>query len=365
MAFPGEHTENTEAPLVTTGARWNSLRKVYAGTNGAVAELVISTEYSGDLVEMAVHPALLDIGTGLVQYLGRKGNYLPLAYERITVIKPMTVRMYIHMEINRTGLTDGDMISCNVHVMDEKGSALIEVDGFTMRKLSGEALAGLKNASAATLHNLAGSPEDIRTNALAAAVSEEAGSAWKAPDVASAPGIAVKEGQEAFGRILSGFTLPQVIVSSRDINTVIREADTSDEEEIVEKFAYPGLQRPVHARPELGSSYVAPGNELEQKVAQIWQKVLGIDRVGLDDNFFELGGSSLSGIQVVSEIKKAFGADISTVSIFEAPTVSLFTGLLVPGGGKQMFDKARDRAEKKKEALSRRTVNMRRGKKQL
>jgi len=40
-------------------------------------------------------------------------------------------------------------------------------------------------------------------------------------------------------------------------------------------------------------NYVAPRNELEEKIASIWKETLEISRVGIDDNFFDLGGESL------------------------------------------------------------------------
>src|SRR5262249_42759703 len=38
--------------------------------------------------------------------------------------------------------------------------------------------------------------------------------------------------------------------------------------------------------------YVAPRNEIEQLLANIWQEVLGIEQVGINDSFFNLGGHS-------------------------------------------------------------------------
>ena len=50
--------------------------------------------------------------------------------------------------------------------------------------------------------------------------------------------------------------------------------------------------------------YVAPRNEVEEKLAGIWQELLGIERVGIHDNFFELGGHSLLAMRVISAIRK-------------------------------------------------------------
>jgi phthiocerol/phenolphthiocerol synthesis type-I polyketide synthase E len=83
-----------------------------------------------------------------------------------------------------------------------------------------------------------------------------------------------------------------------------------------------------YARPTLRAPYVAPTTEAEQRIAQIWQDLLGIAEVGIHDNFFQLGGHSLSGTQLVSQLRAVFQVDVPLRSIFEAPTVAEL-GLLV------------------------------------
>src|SRR5260370_383829 len=52
-------------------------------------------------------------------------------------------------------------------------------------------------------------------------------------------------------------------------------------------------------QPDDGSAYVAPRNELEETLAQIWAEILCIERVGVNDNFFDLGGDSILSLQGV------------------------------------------------------------------
>jgi non-ribosomal peptide synthase protein (TIGR01720 family) len=49
----------------------------------------------------------------------------------------------------------------------------------------------------------------------------------------------------------------------------------------------------------------APRNEVERRLASIWQAVLGIEQVGIGDNFFELGGDSILSLQVISRVRNA------------------------------------------------------------
>jgi hypothetical protein len=47
---------------------------------------------------------------------------------------------------------------------------------------------------------------------------------------------------------------------------------------------------------------VAPRTETEQRIAHVWQNVLGLEQVGVYDSFFELGGNSLAGVQAIAQI---------------------------------------------------------------
>ncbi len=71
-----------------------------------------------------------------------------------------------------------------------------------------------------------------------------------------------------------------------------------------------------------GVEYVPPRNELEEKLVQIWEEVLGVERIGIHDNFFELGGHSLKATKVVSKLRKDLAIDFSLRDLFHTPTIS-------------------------------------------
>ena len=56
-----------------------------------------------------------------------------------------------------------------------------------------------------------------------------------------------------------------------------------------------------------GAGYVAPRNEAERILAEIWAQVLQVEQVGIHDNFFDLGGDSILSLQVVSRARQAEG----------------------------------------------------------
>ena len=72
----------------------------------------------------------------------------------------------------------------------------------------------------------------------------------------------------------------------------------------------------------VSTEYVAPETETQKALAEIWQEVLGIEKVGIHDNFFfDLGGHSLKATQVISRIRQAFDIECPLNKIFESSTV--------------------------------------------
>jgi phthiocerol/phenolphthiocerol synthesis type-I polyketide synthase E len=105
----------------------------------------------------------------------------------------------------------------------------------------------------------------------------------------------------------------------------VREGDAGPGEEARERqrqvFLRAVQAEAARTRPVFGTAYAVPTSELESALAGIWQRVLAVERVGIDDDFFDLGGTSLSGLQVAQEIQQTFGFELSPVALFATPTV--------------------------------------------
>jgi acyl transferase domain-containing protein len=67
--------------------------------------------------------------------------------------------------------------------------------------------------------------------------------------------------------------------------------------------------------------FFAPRNANEQALANIWQEVLGVNRLGIHDNFFECGGSSFVASIVVARICECLGTELSINEFLNAPTM--------------------------------------------
>ncbi len=78
----------------------------------------------------------------------------------------------------------------------------------------------------------------------------------------------------------------------------------------------------LDAEQERHEDIIAPRDELEQQLAAIWQKLLGINDISVKANFFELGGNSLLSVRLVTEIEKIFNYHFPLSSFFEMGTIA-------------------------------------------
>lgn len=81
-------------------------------------------------------------------------------------------------------------------------------------------------------------------------------------------------------------------------------------------------------KPKAFTTFAAPADEIEVKLARTWEKVLGVRPVGIDDNFFELGGHSLLAVRLFAQVEKEFGKNLPLAMLFRAPTVRQLASVL-------------------------------------
>ena len=93
------------------------------------------------------------------------------------------------------------------------------------------------------------------------------------------------------------------------------------------KVDYRALPQPTNNIVE-NKGFVAPRNEIEQQLAEIWSEVLNVPVVGIKDNFFDLGGNSLLSFALMNRIQQKFGKNLQLTSIFQGATVENFAKIL-------------------------------------
>src|SRR3546814_3890252 len=69
-------------------------------------------------------------------------------------------------------------------------------------------------------------------------------------------------------------------------------------------------------------NHVEPRTQIEARLADVWRKVLDVERIGVYDNFFDLGGHSLLAVRLVALVHEQFGKDVPISWLFEASDIA-------------------------------------------
>jgi len=123
---------------------------------------------------------------------------------------------------------------------------------------------------------------------------------------------------------------PNCVESQIEQEMSVKELATSGLE--LEKPESIQIAQKQRQRLNLRNSYVAPRDDMEQKMINIWQKVFKINQIGIHDNFFSLGGNSLVGTQIITQLRKICKIDISLSILFQNPTVAELSSVLEQHG---------------------------------
>lgn len=75
-------------------------------------------------------------------------------------------------------------------------------------------------------------------------------------------------------------------------------------------------------------NFVAPRDEIEKQLAEIWSEILNIDPVGVKDNFFELGGHSLLAVNLMAKIQRRFDKQLPLSTLFTNRTIEDLANLI-------------------------------------
>jgi amino acid adenylation domain-containing protein len=67
--------------------------------------------------------------------------------------------------------------------------------------------------------------------------------------------------------------------------------------------------------------YVASETPTQCQLVDIWQQLLGLDKIGIEDKFFELGGDSLLTMKLQSRLMDAMGVRVSIRNLFDFQTI--------------------------------------------
>ena len=300
------------------GPRWEIFRHKKIGENRGVAIFELPEAFVADVNSYKLHPALLD---GAINFLSAtdEGLYLPFSFQKLRIKQPLPAKVYSYMRYAKNQHFSKETLKFDITIMDEHGRELMEIEEYTLRKFAPDPKdnkANTEEIARAALPNFSPSEKSF-------------GTATSAPlfQQLLKHGLLPTEGVEVFHRILCN-SIPQVLVSTQGLETEIKQANGETRLKQRQDLEESVRSQSRSSRPALMNAYVAPRNELEQIIAQIWQDFLGIELIGIYDDFFALGGDSLLGIQLTSKLSETLQKKISPNSLLNAPTIATLAEFL-------------------------------------
>jgi amino acid adenylation domain-containing protein len=90
------------------------------------------------------------------------------------------------------------------------------------------------------------------------------------------------------------------------------------------------LPAPHTVHTSVGGERQAPRSELERRIASVWQRLLGVEAVGLRDNFFDLGAHSLLMVRAYNELRDVLGSRLQLIDLFRYPTIQSLVEFIEP-----------------------------------
>lgn len=151
---------------------------------------------------------------------------------------------------------------------------------------------------------------------------------WTFSDDSNSNGINPAKGVEILDKILTKTSPSNIIVAADDLdNSIYKWIYNISENTEHDPLAKSNFSE-LHERPNLAIEYLKPESDIEKKICEEWEKLLGIRGIGINDNFFDLGGDSLIGTQLVSRLRKIYNTELPLVSVFENATVSGIASIL-------------------------------------
>jgi amino acid adenylation domain-containing protein len=124
--------------------------------------------------------------------------------------------------------------------------------------------------------------------------------------------------QEPLARLLPAYMVPEVFVALQSFpKTPNGKIDRN-------RLPAPDLAGAV------ADEYVAPRDDLERALAEIWTDVIGAQRPGIRDSFFRLGGHSLLAVRMFARIEKQFAVALPLSILHERPTIEYLADTLRP-----------------------------------
>jgi acyl transferase domain-containing protein len=289
---------NYRHPELRFGPQWNCLRGLSA--RGDRAELLLELEDVTATEGHPLHPGLFDMAIGAAQAaLAPPGidarRLLPFRYGRLQVLAPLPARV----QSRQRARAEGGNLVLDVDLFDDSGERVLALRDFV-----------LKPARA-----LSSAPPKRSAGAASAILEVGFRDGFDSADAIAAIEAAIAHEVPA-----------QIALARRPVAALV-EATRHPPTPTKTDAAVSAVAGAEVSRGSGMPDFVAPQNELQQRLVALWEGLLDLRGIGIEDDFFALGGHSLLLTRALSRLKREQGLVLPVEPAFETPTISAWSAL--------------------------------------
>ncbi|RDY33069.1 type I polyketide synthase [Lachnotalea glycerini] len=132
--------EDYREGFVSTGPRWNNIRKIYYNKNYILAYIELKESFAEDFKNFEIHPAMLDCAANLGKEQYIEGNFLPFRYEDIKIYSKLTRQLYSYIELKNDLDQSDEILTFDVKLVDIKGNLLMDINHYSIKKVNKEVI---------------------------------------------------------------------------------------------------------------------------------------------------------------------------------------------------------------------------------
>jgi acyl transferase domain-containing protein/acyl carrier protein len=271
-----------EAAGMALGMHWDVARRVWHAPDEALVELQLPAPFAAEADAYALHPALLDVATGLLGGPatlgpGAEGLFAPFMYRSLAWYRPLPAHCWSHLRVRHRS----------------ERSLVVDVT-----------IAGADGTVAAVVEGLR-----MQWAALADFAAGRAAATTRPVSVPPEEGVRLLQQLLACGATGQVHVVPIAVTPAVPAPLRVDPADASDP-----------------AGPAARDTDVTV--DPDDVIRAVWTEILGRD-VEPDSDFFDLDGDSLSAVALVGRIRDEFQLELSVGAVFDHPTLREFQALVV------------------------------------
>ena len=130
-------TVRFEASLSEFGPHWHNQESLRFGSDQAIGEFRLDSQFTSELDHLFLHPALVDNATGYLS-IAEGQSALPFSYESVRIYDAIPDHIYSHV---RSRQSDSHSASYDITITDSSGRVLVDIENYVLRRVPSESTA--------------------------------------------------------------------------------------------------------------------------------------------------------------------------------------------------------------------------------